>query len=155
MIFTPRSRAFVVGSILLASTAAANLFEEKDSSNRIIGGSNANSNRYPYTVALTNGGQDFFCGGSLVAPDMVITAAHCLDGSGGYNVAVGRADLKSNDGEEIRVQREIRHPNYSLSTDENDIALLLLSRPVRVVTQGDMVRINADESFPSPGDMSR
>jgi len=71
-------------------------------------------------------------------------------------VAVGRTDLSSdNEGEEIRVEKEIRHPNYSTSTDEYDIALLLLSRPVQVLTREDMVRINADESFPSPGVMSR
>ena len=155
------SSALLIGcsNLLTASTfCSANLFDlkKKSSSHRIIGGSDAPANRYPYTVALTNGGDDFFCGGSLIAPDIVVTAAHCLDGSGGYNVAVGRTDLSSNnEGEEIRVEKEIRHPNYSTSTDEYDIALLLLSRPVQVLTREDMVRINDDESFPSPGVMSR
>jgi secreted trypsin-like serine protease len=142
-------------SLLPPTDANSNLFLKKP---RIIGGITAASDRYPYTVALTSGGADFFCGGSLVAPDMVLTAAHCLGGGfggGGYNVAVGRSDLTSDEGEEISVAQEIQHPDYSWSTDENDFALLLLSQPVSVLSEGDIVRINGDASFPAVGDMSR
>ena len=61
-------------------TTAANLFSPSLQRPRIIGGSTAPPTRYPYTVARTHGGSDFFCGGSLIAPDMVLTAAPCLGG---------------------------------------------------------------------------
>ncbi|KAL7481793.1 hypothetical protein ACHAW6_007465 [Cyclotella cf. meneghiniana] len=42
---------------------------------RIIGGYETQEGRYPYAVALTRGGEKFFCGGSLIARDIVLTAA--------------------------------------------------------------------------------
>jgi len=47
------------------------LFEE-----RIIGGFQAPIARYQYTVSLQRD-DDHFCGGSLIAPDVVLSAAHC------------------------------------------------------------------------------
>lgn len=47
---------------------------------RIIGGQpvlNESAGRYPYYVALRNGNDDHICGGTLIAVDMVLTAAHC------------------------------------------------------------------------------
>lgn len=147
----PSLAPLIAASLLHSADAGfTNLFVKP----RIIGGVAASPTRYPYTVALTNGGADFFCGGSLIAPDIVLTAAHCL-GGGSYSVAVGRSDLTSNDGEEIRVAREIRHPQYSWTTDENDIALLILSQAVSAVSEDDVVRINADESVPSAGEVAR
>jgi trypsin len=82
-------------------------------------------------------------------------SAHCLRGSAiAYKVAVGRSDLTSSDGEVIPVDREIQHPDYSWSTDENDFGLLILSQPVSTLSDDDIVRINGDASFPTAGDMA-
>ena len=136
--------------LVVPSFVESNLFLRQP---RIIGGTEATSLRYPYTVALTSGGANFFCGGSLIAPDMVLTAAHCLGGS--YSVAVGRHSLSSDDGEEIEVVQEIPHPDYSTSTDENDFALLKLGRSVSVITAEGIVRINGDASYPAAGEVAR
>jgi secreted trypsin-like serine protease len=44
------------------------------SQTRLFGGENATAGRYPYFVRLVGAGQ---CGGALIAPDIVVTAAHC------------------------------------------------------------------------------
>jgi len=45
---------------------------------RIVGGRDAAKNRYPYFVSLRESYDGVHkCGGSLVAPDVVVTAAHC------------------------------------------------------------------------------
>eukprot|EP00578_Thalassiosira_sp_NH16_P006691 CAMPEP_0181110036 /NCGR_PEP_ID=MMETSP1071-20121207/18502_1 /TAXON_ID=35127 /ORGANISM="Thalassiosira sp., Strain NH16" /LENGTH=78 /DNA_ID=CAMNT_0023193785 /DNA_START=179 /DNA_END=411 /DNA_ORIENTATION=+ len=43
---------------------------------RIIGGSEATPNRNKYVVSLSDN-KGHFCGGSLIARDVVLTAAHC------------------------------------------------------------------------------
>jgi secreted trypsin-like serine protease len=71
---------FLKHSIASASALAS-------SSTRIIGGSLAPSDRYPYVVNL----EPIGCGGSLIAPDVVLTAAHCKDAY--YEVHVGKTNL--------------------------------------------------------------
>ena len=48
----------------------------------IVGGSEASPGEFPHQVALLRGGVggSLMCGGSLIAPDVVITAGHCCDG---------------------------------------------------------------------------
>jgi secreted trypsin-like serine protease len=41
---------------------------------RIINGQNARRGRFPYFVRVVGSHQ---CGGALIAPDIVVTAAHC------------------------------------------------------------------------------
>jgi len=73
------------------------------------------------------------CGGSLVAPDRVITAGHCCDGesAGDLTVVVGEYDRDTNEGTEktIQVSEVIANENYSPWDLTNDICLLYLEEP--------------------------
>lgn len=93
----------------------------------IIGGTEAEKGRYPYKVLLKSSGR-LSCGGSLIHPQWVLSAAHC---SGMFDtVEIGRHDL-SDDSEEyeiIGVGFEVIHPNYKLSTNfDYDFMLIYLS----------------------------
>jgi secreted trypsin-like serine protease len=46
---------------------------------RIIGGNLATSGQFKYQVAVLTDGSSF-CGGSLIADNVVLTAGHCVDG---------------------------------------------------------------------------
>ena len=50
----------------------------EEASRRIVGGQACSVSRWPWQVALIANGEHV-CGGSLVTPDWIVTAAHCFD----------------------------------------------------------------------------
>lgn len=110
--------------------------------------SKAPETRYPYSVSLQYNGLHF-CGGALVSPNIVVTAAHCT--SSPARVTLGRYDLddpSDYDYETMDVWEEIIHPDYDEAAVENDIALLILERD----SIHPYIRINSRDTVPSDGD---
>jgi len=98
---------------------------------RIVGGETADRGEFPHQIVLTRGvGGSLMCGGSLVAPDRVITAGHCCDGMSAHRlgVTVGEYDRKHQEGSEkdIAIKKMILHEDYDSWTINNDICLLHL-----------------------------
>ncbi|MCP3102727.1 trypsin-like serine protease [Myxococcus sp. K15C18031901] len=77
------------------------------------------------------------CSGALIAPDVVLTAAHCLDlfgAEGTYEVFLGGVLLPApeSSGRFIRVRKAVPHPGYRRGSHDFDVALLRLTEPTEV-----------------------
>jgi hypothetical protein len=121
------------------------------SSLRIIGGEEASEDRYSYAVSLQGFFGAHYCGGSLIARDVVLTAAHCRYGYGG-KVVLGRHDLdKWYDGSDFSVREELPHPEYSESSMDNDFMLVFLQEAVTASEGVVTVKLNSDPSVPTAG----
>jgi secreted trypsin-like serine protease len=130
--------ATAAAALALVSPGAGAVVTGRDV--KILGGSIAAPGQFPWMVALVdpravNAADGQFCGGSLIAPRVVITAGHCVYGATAdeMDAVVGRTRLsRGDDGQRIKVTRIVRHPGYDPTTLVNDVALLQLAEPATV-----------------------
>ncbi|KAL4647313.1 transmembrane protease serine 13-like [Arapaima gigas] len=123
---------------------------------RIIGGTPAQLGQWPWQVSLHYLGSHT-CGGSLVAPDFIVTAAHCFPrSSSGYSdpnnwQVYGGAVSQNNLPQPYYVSMIIINQNYNSDTNDQDIALLKLTSPVTFSRNFQPVCLPAFNQMFTPG----
>jgi trypsin len=110
----------------------------------IVGGGPADYSKWPFTVALLRSGR-FACGGTVIAPTKVLTAAHCIERIAPTKMAIiaNRPQIDARGtGEVIGVTAAVAHPDYA-ETHRHDMAVLTLSR---ATTAPAVTLANPDEN---------
>jgi trypsin len=152
--------AFAAAAVVLAIALPAGA--GADVQPRVVGGSYTNISAYPWQAALVynpskvggNAANRQICGGSLIAPQIVITAAHCvfdtdpdcgilcLNDPGGdgtvkadandFDVVLGRTTLSTTEGAEVTLKAISYDAGFAPGPDgvgPNDAAFLVLNSP--------------------------
>lgn len=131
----------------------------RDLGKRIVGGDTADPTLFPYFSLLnikTDAGR-YQCGGTLISPDIVMSAAHCYqdfieEGTEilGIRVWVNRTTSEYRTGYEYarNVVEALVHPNYNFKLTRRDIVLLKLNEALPYVPTP---RTSTSSSDPAPG----
>jgi len=99
---------------------------------RIVGGHEAEEHEWPWQVALFID-DAWFCGGSLISENYVLTAAHCVDGASYFDIMAGAHNVRAASEPhrvEITSYNGWTHPQWDDSTLANDLALIELPSPI-------------------------
>lgn len=131
-----RAAAALAATAAAAATALVAAPSAVAAPQPIVGGTTTTTSAYPFMMQITDAAQDQFCGGTLVSPTKVVTAAHCMVGETTSSVRVvgGRTYLNGGDGTVARVSRIWIHPDYRRVTRGDDVAVLTLSAPMPYAT---------------------
>ncbi|GID96816.1 S1 family peptidase [Amorphoplanes digitatis] len=111
-----------MGTLMQASPASA----ADDGPQQVVGGTTATQGEFPFMVRLSMG-----CGGALYSSTLVLTAAHCVSGTGtntSITATIGVVDLQSSSRVTRKSNYVYRAPGYN--GNGKDWALIRLASPV-------------------------
>jgi secreted trypsin-like serine protease len=108
----------------------------KEPVTKIVGGTATSISEFPWQVYYKSG--NYRCGGTIIAPNWVLTAAHCTEDGNHSAIDVSSMSIivgttyptQLNSGKTYLISEVIRHENYNSALIENDIALLRLDQPI-------------------------
>jgi MYXO-CTERM domain-containing protein len=129
---------------------------ESDSAS-IVGGADTEIGTVPWQVSLQTAGGQHFCGGTIVAPEWIVTAAHCVEGIAPARIVAGSTRLSQPElGQVAAVTRAITVPGYADPTVGKDLALLELAAPLTLDETVRAIRplSDAEAELAAPGVLS-
>ena len=118
---------FVLSVVLLLAGAAP-----AHAADTVVGGHIAADGSFPWMVRLSMG-----CGGALIAPQVVLTAGHCVAGTGAttdIEVTAGVTDRQSKDALKVRSVEVILAPGFQGEVAGDDWALVKIDRALDLET---------------------
>ncbi|KPI01372.1 Trypsin [Actinobacteria bacterium OK074] len=130
-LLTTLKRCLAVGAAALAIAGLQPLSSATAAPQPVIGGTRAAQGEFPFMVRLSMG-----CGGALYTQQIVLTAAHCVDGTGAntsITATAGVVDLQSTTGRvQVKSTYVYQAPGYN--GNGKDWALIKLASPINLAT---------------------
>ncbi|MFF2020376.1 serine protease [Streptomyces sp. NPDC058171] len=123
-------RLIAAGAVLLAAVSLQPLSTAQAAPSPVVGGTRAAQGEFPFMVRLSMG-----CGGTLYTQQIVLTAAHCVSGSGpntSITATAGVVDLRSPSAITVRSTYVLQAPGYNGTG--KDWALIKLAQPINLPT---------------------
>uniref|UniRef100_A0A7N5P2N2 Elastase, neutrophil expressed n=1 Tax=Ailuropoda melanoleuca TaxID=9646 RepID=A0A7N5P2N2_AILME len=132
-------------SIALVPVLLAMLLGGPALASEIVGGRPAQPHAWPFMVSLQRRG-GHFCGATLIAPNFVMSAAHCVDGLNFRSVVavLGAHDLGQREPtrQTFRIQRVFEN-GFNPQSLLNDIVILQLNRSATINSNVQVARLPA------------
>lgn len=153
--------------LILSILGIASSLGTATSQERIVKGTQADFDTFPYYAHVKSinktSGSGFLCGGSLIAPDFVLTSAHCELGSlDDFTVEIyANAMFRGGGYQDRKCKRWINHPGYVQLENRNenlvymdyDFAICELNRPVYIQQSSVVLELNKNnDTYPIIGE---
>lgn len=125
-----RTRRVLLATGLVAATTAGAIGITTGPASAVVNGTATDIAETPWQVSLQDE-YGHFCGGSIIAPNKIVTAAHCIEGIDASEMTV-RAGVTNHDdssGQDVGVSQAVPHPRYE-QDGNGDIAVLVLDQPL-------------------------
>lgn len=113
----------------------------------IFNGYRAKPHQFPFIVLLNS--PKFYCAGSLISPQHVLTAAHCLMSvkpGGSIRVTLGAHEYYGNsqsDGKMVLSDEFYIHENFSMPSAVHDIGLVKLPSPIAFSSASRFIQVDS------------
>ncbi|WP_441241322.1 S1 family peptidase [Tardiphaga sp. 768_D3_N2_1] len=127
---TPLRARAIRRSLVIASIALASLISIPASA--LVGGANVRDDEIGRAVITIVGSRGNFCSGALIAPTLVLSAAHCVTPGASYKIVLYDAQKQP---QLLAVKRVADHPQFNAQgikahRASADVALLQLADPL-------------------------
>ncbi|XP_030272582.1 granzyme A-like [Sparus aurata] len=136
-------RGFVV------SVSCVVLIVQSSHGSEIINGKEVDTNSLPFMTLLMN---RQLCGGTLISPQWVLTAAHCANATF-KNVSLGVRSYSAKDDSRqvIQTERQIPHPWYEPDVHVNDLMLIKLKKKAKKTKTVNWLPLGKTIKYPAAG----
>jgi len=127
-----KAALLALATVLLLGGQSAQAVSDTRPARDVVGGLVAPQGKFPWAVRLSMG-----CGGTLVEPRVVLTAGHCVDGTGKNTsivVTAGVTDLKSRRAQTAQSEQVIRAEGFVNEIHGDDWAVVRLDKPLHLPT---------------------